>query len=523
MSGVRFGVALTALVLLASADQPAHCQTAVQTWVQHCKNSIASFIAVDGSGNVVVAGRSIGGISTSADFVTIKYTGAGVPLWTNFYNGPDNGGDFVRAMAVDRNGNVFVTGASWTGGAEDFATIKYSAAGAPLWTRRYSGGNGHDSPASLAVDGSGNVIVTGSSADGLGSLTSKYSGLGAVLWSIRSDNSPRDVAIDRNDNVIITGYSGAGGDFLTIKYSAAGVPLWTNRYNGPANETDAATAIVVDANADVIVTGSSYGNDRSNPIDARYDDYATIKYSAAGVPLWTNRYNGPANDYDRPWAMAVDGSGNVFVTGDSGITDHTSVSYDFATVAYSAGGTPLWTNRYSATPDSHDRARAIAVDGGGNVFVGGSSPGSNGFDDYTIIKYSGAGIPLWTNRYNGAGNRHDGIGAIAVDTSGTLFATGTSSDGTNYQDITYYSTTIKYVDVWPVILNQSRFTDHVFSFSFTNTPGASFTPLSATNLGLPANEWTSSGGITEIVPGQFKFTNSPATSSPQRFYRISSP
>lgn len=515
-------MALTVLVLLALADQPAHCQTAVQAWVRNCKNSGASFIALDGNGDVVVAGLSIGGMSASADFLTIKYTGAGVPLWTNLYNGPHNSNDFVHAVAVDRSGNVFVTGVSWTDNGEDFATIKYSAQGARLWTRRYSGGNRYDSPRALAVDGSGNVIVTGSSDDGLGSLTIKYSGLGAVLWSIRSDNSPTDAAIDRDDNVLITGYSDPG-DFLTIKYSAAGVPLWTNRYNGPANEADTATAIVVDANADVIVTGRSYGNDRSNPIDARYDDYATIKYSAAGVPLWTNRYNGPARDYDSPWAMAVDGSGNVFVTGDSGITGHTSFSYDFATVAYSAGGTPLWTNRYSATPDSHDRARAIAVDGRGSVFVGGSSPGSNGFNDYTIIKYSGTGISLWTNRYNGAGNRYDGIGAIAIDASGNLFATGTSLDGTNYQDITYYSTTIKYVDVWPVILNQSRFTDHVFSFSFTNTPGASFTSLSATNLNLPANEWTFSGAITEIVPGQFTFTNSPSTSSPQRFYRISSP
>ena len=46
-----------------------------------------------------------------------------------------------------------------------------------------------------------------------------------------------------------------------------------------------------------------------------YHDYATIKYSSAGVPLWTNRYNGPANSDDYAYAVAVDGSDNVIVTG----------------------------------------------------------------------------------------------------------------------------------------------------------------------------------------------------------------
>ncbi len=50
---------------------------------------------------------------------------------------------------------------------------------------------------------------------------------------------------------------------------------------------------------------------------AAHYDYATIKYSSAGVPLWTNRYNGPANREDYAYAVAVDGSNNVIVTGSS--------------------------------------------------------------------------------------------------------------------------------------------------------------------------------------------------------------
>ena len=69
------------------------------------------------------------------------------------------------------------------------------------------------------------------------------------------------------------------------------MPLWTNRYNGPGNGDDYANAVAVDGSNNVIVTGYSLAT------AANYD-YATIKYSSAGVPLWTNRYNGPGNGDD---------------------------------------------------------------------------------------------------------------------------------------------------------------------------------------------------------------------------------
>ena len=74
------------------------------------------------------------------------------------------------------------------------------------------------------------------------------------------------------------------------------MPLWTNRYNGPGNGDDDANAVAVDGSDNVIVTGIRLAA-------ATTIDYATIKYSSAGVPLWTNRYNGPGNshDYATPW------------------------------------------------------------------------------------------------------------------------------------------------------------------------------------------------------------------------------
>src|SRR5512136_1332287 len=98
-----------------------------------------------------------------------------------------------------------------------------------------------------------------------------------------------------------------------MKYSSAGVPLWINRYSGPGNGSDSANAIAVDGSDDVYVTGSSVG------VSSGFSssDYVTIKYSSAGVPLWTNRYNGPGNGNDSASAVVVDGSNNVYVTGSS--------------------------------------------------------------------------------------------------------------------------------------------------------------------------------------------------------------
>ena len=111
------------------------------------------------------------------------------------------------------------------------------------------------------------------------------------------------------------------------------MPLWTNLYNGPGNSDDSANAVALDSSNNVIVTGGSTGSGSDY-------DYLTIKYSSAGVPLWTNRYNGPGNDSDAATAVAVDRSGNVIVTGYS---TGSGGDYDFATVKYVCVPSPVMT------------------------------------------------------------------------------------------------------------------------------------------------------------------------------------
>src|SRR5688572_6802419 len=163
------------------------------------------------------------------------------------------------------------------------------------------------------------------------------------------------VAVDSSDNVIVAGNSGSS--WVVIKYSSSGVPIWIA---GPAKYGDGAHTLAVDNSGNVVVTGSG-----------GYTENATVKYSSMGVPLWTNRWT--STYYNEPYAVAVDGSGNVFVTGS-------------ATIKYSSAGVPLWTNRFGGG------GKALAVESNGDVVVTGTiyagGPNYPNNYDYTTIKYS---------------------------------------------------------------------------------------------------------------------------------------
>jgi len=165
---------------------------------------------------------------------------------------------------------------------------------------------------------------------------------------------------------------------LTISIYSQVQQDWVQRYNGPVDSTDGASSIAVDGSGNVYVTGRSYGSGTSW-------DYATIKYNSSGVQQWVQRYNGPGNGDDGAYSIAVDGSGNVYVTG---VSDGGGTYGDYATIKYNSSGVQGWIQRYNGPGDSTDRAYSIAVDGSGNVYVTGWSIGSGTGADYATIKYS---------------------------------------------------------------------------------------------------------------------------------------
>jgi uncharacterized delta-60 repeat protein len=436
--------AVPLLIPLEGGRGPARLEKWVARYDGHYDTDIATAIAVDSSGNIYVTGKSWGW-GTNYDYATIKYDPSGSQLWAARYNGPGNFWDEASAIAVDRSGSVYVTGRSVGHVSNnevittDYATIKYNANGKQLWAKRYAGAhNAADEARAIAVDRSGNVYITGSS-EGYTSasdyLTIKYSPSGKQLW-VAKYNGPgnfydeaRAISVDRSGNIYVTGDSvgsGTGDDIATIKYNSNGKQLWLTRFNGSGSHDDEVSDLAVDGSGNIYVTGSSPGPNFR-------EDFLTIKCDTNGKQLWAKRYNGPANGFDTAKALALDSLGNVYITGRcQGKGDQ---NWDYATIKYNTNGKQLWVKRYNGPANSEDVALDIAVDSSGNVYVTGWSEGVDtdpemgNPSDYATIKYNPSGKQLWVERYNGPSKHWDGAYAIAVDGSGNVYVTGGSDTG----------------------------------------------------------------------------------------------
>ncbi len=367
----------------------------VEQWVQRYNGpgndmDFASSLAVDGQGNVCVTGYSTGS-GTSFDYATIKYLPNGDTAWVRRYNGPANGDDWASSLVVDGQENVYVTGGDYGSGTNsDYATIKYNSAGDTLWVRRYNGpASSLDAAYSLAVDGQGNVYVTGESYSSTECdfATIKYDSTGNVQWLQRYDGPAnsidygRSLTVDEQGNVYVTGVSmldPAHCDYTTIKYNPDGDTLWVRRYNGPGNNGDFAFSLAVDGQNNVYVTGESWSGTS--------DDCATIKYDSAGNEQWVQRYDGPTNNGDYGRSLAVDGQGNVYVTGYSCYGPDSA--YNYVTIKYNSAGVEQWVQIYDGPGNGDDGAWPLAVDGQGNVYVTGYSYGLGTQCDYATIKYN---------------------------------------------------------------------------------------------------------------------------------------
>jgi hypothetical protein len=379
----------------------------------------AKAIAVDTQGNVYVTGDSWG-LGGNYDYATVKYNSVGQQVWVARYHGPDDGNDQANAIAIDATGNVYVTGSSENSDSySDWATIKYNSAGQQQWVARHSVcPRSHASASAIAVDSSGNPYVTGVDGDGWGTI--KYNSSGEEQWVVHyNSGTPAAIALDQVDNVYVTG---GDTDYVTIKYDSAGHPQWVARYHGPGTGSDYAHAIAIDVSAEnIYVTGESAGSGTAL-------DYATIKYNPVGQQQWVARYDGPAHSNDHGAAIGVDGSGDVYVTGDSvGLGTY----YDYATVKYDSAGQEQWVARYNGPASDQDGATSLAVGNSGNVYVTGYSRRSLFHNGYATIKYNSVGQQEWLARYD---DELDNFAqAIAVDGAENVYVTGRSlGSNTNY-------------------------------------------------------------------------------------------
>jgi hypothetical protein len=398
---------------------------------------------------------------TSGGYTTIKYSQSGEEEWVARYSGP-NGGQ-GNAIAVDAAGNVYVTGGIGMCQGPAYGTIKYDSAGHQQWVATY----GYGEATAIAVDGSGNVYVTGDSGAYF-YTTIKYNPMGEEQWVAIGPpdgllaNGLEAIAIDDFGNVYVTGTTnghnplGGDPDYGTVKYNSAGQQQWLATYNGSMDGWDQARAIAIDKSGNVYVTGRSAGLGTG-----RYD-YATVKYNTSGQEQWVARYNGPGNDWDGAEAIAVDGSGSVYVTGES----VGSNLFDYATIKYDSSGQEQWVARYDGPGNStDDTARAIVLDTSGNAYITGTSAG-----DYATIKYDSIGREEWVARYSGVKDGSDNAYAIAVDSSGNVYVTGSS--GTNNVDYA----TIKYVEGPPPSPTPTATGSPTATATSTPTPSATASP-----------------------------------------------
>ncbi len=420
-------------------------------------------------------------------------------VWSTYLGG--SGGDWAYDVALDSGGNVYVTGqtqsADWTGGTSgttyqgvaDAYVAKLSPAGAGLW-RTYLGGADADRGYGVALDSSGNVYVTGQTESsgwvGNNGFDPHYNGkgdgfvaklglAGEVLWSSYLGGTDGDwgygITVAAGDIIYVTGQTWSpdwvfGGFNMTLnglsdafvaKISASGACLWSTYLGGSG--WDWGYRIAADAAGRAYVTGTTESAGwTSGGFDTDYgggSDAFVAAVDDAGNALWSTYLGGDSNDYGRD--IAVDASGNVYVTGDTESARWTTMGFnpqhdgvpDAFVAKLTSAGASLWSTPLGG--DKGDWGYGVAVDALGDVYVTGTTGSlgwtAGGFDtayrggdsDAFVAKLDSAGAALWSSYLGGSGA--DSGYALAVDPSGYLYAAGDteSADWTRGGDDVAYA------------------------------------------------------------------------------------
>jgi len=397
--------------------------------------------------------------------------------WGTYFGG--SGSEQAYSVAVDGSGNVFVVGKTWSssgfplanpgggayldnthnGGYYDAFIAKFSGSNLSLLWSTYFGGSSEDYAYDVAVDGSGNVFVVGE--------TWSSSGFPLV--------NPGGGAYYDNTYSARYGY----GDAFIAKFSGGNLSLlWSTYFGG--DDGDGASGVAVDRSGNVFVVGSTIstsGFPLANPgggayFDNSYNDGPAdvfiAKFSGSNLSLVWSTYFGSSGD-EEAFSVAVDGSGNVFVVGNTSsysgfpLADPGGGAYfnntcggcssihSDAFIAKFLGSnlSLVWSTYFGGS--GHEVAYSVAVDGSGNVFVVGKTwstsgfplvdPGGgayfdntyNGDGDAFIAKFSGNNLSLVWSTYYG-GSDEDGVGGTRGIVAGAGFiavgALTKTTDGT---------------------------------------------------------------------------------------------
>jgi hypothetical protein len=352
-------------------------------WVQKAGGNYddyGSAVKLDALGNVYVTGffnntATFGNTSiTSSGFRDIflaKYDGSGTLLWVQ--KAGSSADDQATSIALDNLGNIYITG-SFNGtatfglssitssGATDIFIAKYNSAGSLLLIQK-AGGTSNESGASIAVDNSGYIYLTGNFAGTaiFGSFTvysnsgtndifiTKYNNLGSCVWVERAGGSGNSdfgsgLALDNYGNIYVTGEfenigtfgsnnitSSGYGDIFITKYDGYGSCQWV-RKAGTDTQYESGRAIAVDSQSNVYMTGSFDGNALFGNVSAIgvYDIFIA-KYNSAGIFQWLQKAGG--TNLEVCSSIAISTSGNIYATG-----FYNSTNTNFGSTVLSSNG-----------------------------------------------------------------------------------------------------------------------------------------------------------------------------------------
>jgi len=309
-------------------------------------------------------------------------------------------------------------------------TLASDAQVSQQWAARHNSTyNKDDYGVSVGYDNSGNVYVSGNIQDAGGSYrisTLKYNSAGNIQWSVvyqspfNNGVNVSQMKTDNSGNVYIAGTiynpSLTGYDFLILKYSSSGNLLWSKSWSFTgSNSNDFARSIAIDASGNVFVTGQC-------DVNAGPKNISTIKYNSAGTQQWVQIYSTPnITDDDAGSKIVIDASGNCYVTG-FGVGSGTGK--DIITLKYNSTGSLQWAQRYSGNYE--DAGIDIIVNGSGTVYVTGYTFTTLTNSDYISIKYNSNGVQQWIKTYNGTGNSTDKSNSIGLDAADNVYITGYS-------------------------------------------------------------------------------------------------
>jgi len=403
----NYVLAVLAVVVMASfAASTAKAEQAYDlAWARQIGTTSYDYgesVAVDGLGNAYISGYTQGSLGGPfaggfADAFLAKYDSSGSLLWTRQMG--TTGQDGSYSVAVDGLGTAYISGETWgslggpNAGGNDAFLAKYDSSGSLLWTRQV-GTTDHDWSSSVALDGLGNAYISGGTTGSLGgpnagfedAFLAKYDASGSLLWTSQMGTTAgdfsRSVAVDGLGNAYISGWTGGslGGpnagqsDAFLVKYDSSGSLLWTRQIGTTAN--DLSFSVAVDGLGNAYISGATYGS-LGGP-NAGYYDAFLAKYDSSGSLLWTSQIGTTAYDYS--WSVAVDGSGNAYISGDtSGGLGGPPVGWTDAFLAkYDSSGSLLWTRQIGTTNGDWSSSSSVALDGSGNAYISGYTGGSLG-------------------------------------------------------------------------------------------------------------------------------------------------